>query len=240
MTETEWDKKLRAEAQARMENLPPRYDHYVTKEAVLHWPHHVELMRSDGWQPRSEYRPGGGEYVYVKGYTADLGNPCCAIARGGWHETSWWYNPDGQPMGMDVREWKKFPDDDGVTPYQRWQDWKTMRNNPRWVRPPEPVYEPGGTGIRLTPVPRKLLMEVHGGARLEEHAWRWTEWVLHQTDQGPEKISERGINALRKVAFIERDGVLPPGRLPRWFVFDWKITDAGKAWIEANKQGEKL
>jgi hypothetical protein len=39
---------------------------------------------------------------------------------------------------------------------------------------------------------------------------------------------------LRKLAFIERAGMLPPGRLDRWYEFDWKITAAGKAWIEAN------
>jgi hypothetical protein len=236
MTETEWDIKLRAEAQARMANLPPAYDYYATQEAAEHWPHHVELMRSEGWRPRSEYRPNNGEYVYVRGYTADLGNPCCAIARGGRYETSWWYNPDGQPMTMGVREWKKFPDDDGVTPYHRWQDWKTKRNDLRWVRPPEEVYEPAGVDAKLTPVPRKLLLAMHGGVSLHERAWRWTDWRLRRQDGVIEKVSEgrSGILKLRQLAFIERDGTLPPGRLERWFEFDWKITDAGKAWIAAN------
>jgi hypothetical protein len=239
MTETEWARKLRAEAQARMENLPPAYDYYATEEATEHWPHHVELMRSDGWRPRSEYRPNNGEYVFVRGFTADLGNPCCAIARGGRYETSWWYNPDGQPMSMDVKEWKKFPDDDGVTPYQRWQDWKTMRNDTRWCRPPEEVYEPAGVDAKLTPVPRKLLMDMHGGVRLHERAWRWTEWMLIRGYEA-DKVTEgrSGILKLRKLAFIERDGTLPPGRLEKWFEFDWKTTAAGLAWIEANK-GEK-
>jgi hypothetical protein len=55
-----------------------------------------------------------------------------------------------------------------------------------------------------------------------------------------EKVTEGrdGILKLRECAFIERDGVLPPGRLPRWFEFDWFVTDHGRAWIEANK-GEK-
>jgi hypothetical protein len=235
MPETEWQEKLRAEAQARIENLPPAYDFFATEEAALHWPHHIELMRSDGWQPRSEYRPNNGEYVYVRGFTADLGNPCCAIARGGRYETSWWYNPDGQPMTMDVKEWKRFPDD-GVTPYQRWQNWKTMRNDPRWVRPPEPVYEPAGVDTKLTPVPRKLLLAMHGGAVLHEIAWRWTDWLLQMTGGEPAKLTEgrSGILKLRKLAFIERDGVLPPGRLERCFEFDWRVTAAGMAWIAAN------
>jgi hypothetical protein len=31
----------------------------------------------------------------------------------------------------------------------------------------------------------------------------------------PEKIGERGIAALRKVVFIQRDGVLPPGKFAK-------------------------
>jgi len=50
----------------------------------------------------------------------------------------------------------------------------------------------------------------------------------------PQGIGQGGINRLREVAFIARYGVLPPGRLPRWFEFDWKITDAGKAWLVAH------
>jgi hypothetical protein len=236
MPETEWDAKLRAEAQARMANLPPPYDYYATEDAAEHWPHHVELMRSDGWRPRSEYRPGGGEYVYVRGFTADLGNPCCAIARGGRYETSWWYDPDGRPLSADVKEWKKFPDDDGKTPYQRWQAWKTMRNDPRWVRSPEPVYEPAGTDAVLKPVPRKLLMWLYDGIVLHERAWRWTEWTLWDCGHQMKKLTEGrgGILKLRECDFIARDGVLPPGRLERWYEFDWRVTPAGKAWIEAN------
>jgi hypothetical protein len=233
MTETEWDVKMRAEAQARMANLPPAYDFYATQEAADHWPHHVELMRSGDWLPRSEYRPNNGEYVYVRGTSYTLGNPGCAIARGGRYETSWWYNPDGQPVPLDVTEWKPIPND-VLPPHKRWHDFKTKRNDPRFVRPPEPVYEPAGIDAKLTPVPRKLLLDMHGGAVLRERAWRWTEWTLRGPGQPSDRLGERGINALRKVAFIERDGVLPPGRLEHWFEFDWRVTAAGKAWIEAN------
>jgi hypothetical protein len=235
MPETEWDIKQRTEAQARIQNMPPAYDFYATQEASDHWPHHVELMRSGDWRPRSEYRPTDGEYVYVRGTGLTLANPGCAIARGGKYESSFWWNPDGQQVPLDVTEWKPFPDD-GVTPYARWQDFKTMRNDPRWVRPPEPVYPPAGVDAKLTPVPRNLLIAMSGYTILHERAWRWTEWTLRMRGGAPEKLTESrsGILKLRQCAFIERDGVLPPGRLERWFEFDWKITAAGLAWIAAN------
>ncbi|WP_375312818.1 hypothetical protein WHZ77_05935 [Bradyrhizobium sp. A5] len=44
----------------------------------------------------------------------------------------------------------------------------------------------------------------------------------------------RGINRLRELAFIERDGVLPGGQLTRFHDFDWRISDAGAAWLAAN------
>lgn len=74
-----------------------------------------------------------------------------------------------------------------------------------------------------------------GGAMLRERSFRWTECSLQRPSSAPERIGERGVNALRKVAFVARDGFLPPGRLSRWFEFDWRITGAGLAWLEANK-----
>jgi hypothetical protein len=197
---------------------------------------YMVLLNSDGWQDVSEYVPSR-DYVYVKGYAFMAKSPGVGIARRGKYDNSGWWRPNSEPLPLDVWLWKPFPTDDGISPHQRWLDFIRPTAG-AYVRPPEPVYEPAGVDAKLTPVPRQLLRRMHDGVRLHERAWRWTEWVLHQTDQGPEKISERGINALRKVAFIERDGVLPPGRLPRWFEFDWRVTAAGKAWIEAN-EGEK-
>ena len=121
-----------------------------------------------------------------------------------------------------------------MTPHKRWKAFTANPNDTSFVRPLEPVYEPGGIGVMLTPVPRDLLVAMRDGARLHERAWRWTEWSLQAPGGDPERIRERGINALRKVAFIARNGVLPGGRLPRWFEFDWSITDAGKAWLDVH------
>ena len=46
------------------------------------------------------------------------------------------------------------------------------------MRPPEPVYEPGGVDARLTPVPAKLLRTIADGAVLQEREQIWTEWKL--------------------------------------------------------------
>ena len=75
--------------------------------------------------------------------------------------------------------------------------------------------------MRLTPAPAALLASIGTGARLHERAWWWTEWRLQMPGLDPERIGERAINSLRRHAFIARDGVLPPGRLPHWFKFDW-------------------
>ena len=196
---------------------------------------HEELLNSDGWRPRSEYKSNKGEYVYVRGIGYDMWNRGVAIARSGKYETSFWWDPDGNPLRLEVREWKPFPDD-GVPAHRRWIDFKTDPNDQSFVRPPEPIYEPAGVDVRLTPVPRKLILAMHGGAILHESARQWTDWRLRRPDGLTEKITEgrSGVTKLRECAFIERDGVLPPGRLDRWHEFDWKITAAGKAWIEAN------
>jgi hypothetical protein len=198
---------------------------------------HQELLDSDGWRPRSEYVPTKGEYVYVRGIGFDVWTRGVAIARGGKYSTSFWWDPDGNPLRIDVEEWKPFPND-GIPPHKRWHDFKTDPNDQRYVRPPEEVYEPAGTDALLKPVPRKLLLAMAGGAILHESAWRWTKWSLQMPCAEPAKTTEvrGGILKLRECAFIARNGTLPPGRLPRWFEFDWVVTDAGRAWIEANPQ----
>jgi hypothetical protein len=188
------------------------------------------LLESDGWRDVSEYVPSR-DYCYVKGFAARARGPSVAIARRGKHDTSYWWQPDGIPLALGVYEWKPFPND-GISPHQRWLEFSAPSAG-AYVRPPEEVYQPAGVDAKLTPVPLKLLLDMHGGVRLHERAWRWTEWMLIRGYEA-DKITERGINALRKVAFIERDGVLPPGRLEHWFEFDWRVTAAGKAWIEAN------
>lgn len=194
---------------------------------------YAAILASDGWRPLSEYVPSR-DYVYVRGFGWDLWHPGAGIARRGRHPLSDWWNPAGQPLRLDVKEWKPFPND-GVSPHERWVAFSTDPDDTSFVRPPEPVYEPGGIDVRLTPVPATLLASMGAGARLHERAWRWSEWTLQMPGQAPERIRERGIDGLRKHAFIARDGVLPPGRLPRWFVFDWVITDAGKVWLAADR-----
>jgi hypothetical protein len=66
-----------------------------------------------------------------------------------------------------------------------------------YVRPPEPVYEPGDVNVRLTPVPRDLLVAMSACARMTERAWRWTEWTLHAPGHEPKKLGERAVGGLR-------------------------------------------
>ena len=190
------------------------------------------LLGTDGWRPLSEYVPSR-DYVYVRGFGFDMWHPGAGIARRGHHPLSHWWTPAGRLVFLDVKEWKPFPGD-GVSPHERWLAFTANPNDTSFVRPPEPVYEPGDITVRLTPVHRNLLVAMRAGARLQERAWRWSEWRLLMTGEPAERIGERGINALRKVAFIARDGVLPGGRLPRWFEFDWSITDAGNAWLDVH------
>jgi hypothetical protein len=192
---------------------------------------YMQLLNSDGWRPVEEYVPSR-DYCYVRGYAYMARHQSVGIARRGKYDTSYWFQPNGEPLALGFVEWKPFPND-GISPHQRWLDF-IRPSDGSYVRPPEEVYEPAGVDAKLTPVPLRLLLDMHGGAILRERAWRWTEWTLQPIGQEPTRLTERAINRLRELAFIERDGVLPPGRLPRWFEFDWKITDAGKAWIEAN------
>jgi hypothetical protein len=190
------------------------------------------VLASDGWRPLSEY--AGREYVYVRGFGFDLWKPGTGIARRGRHPLSDWWDPAGQLLRLDVKEWQPFPEG-GATPHERWLAFSTKSDDTiGFVRPPEAVYAPGDTSVRLTPTPLRLLTAMRDGAVLHERAWRWTEWSLGRPGTTPDKIGERPINPLLKVAFIARDGVLPPGRLPHWFEFDWLITPAGHAWLTAN------
>jgi hypothetical protein len=191
------------------------------------------LLETDGWRPLSEYKPSGGDYVYVKGFGFNLWHPAAGIARGGKYATSFWYDPSGRPLMFDVQEWKPFPDD-GVSPHERWKAFCVDPNDNSYVRPPEPVYEPCGTSTKLTPGAADMLRALRNGAVLHERAWRWTEWRIGAPGMPPVRINERNINALRKVSFIARDGVLPPGRIPEWLEFEWKITPAGQAWLDVH------
>jgi hypothetical protein len=191
-----------------------------------------EVLATDGWWPLDEYVPSR-DYVYVKGFGFDMWHPRAGIARRGRHRLSFWWNPAGETLRIDVKEWKPIPDG-GVSPHARWLAFRGDPNEGKFVRPPEPVYEPGDTSVRLTPTARSMLEAMQNGAILHERAWRWTEWHIGAPRFSSVRIGKRDINALRKVAFIQRDGVLPPGRLPRWFEFDWSITDAGMAWLAAN------
>jgi hypothetical protein len=199
---------------------------------------YMQLLASDGWQDVAGYVPSR-EYCYVKGFAAYARqHPSVAIGRRGKYETSYWFQPNGEPLALAVRWWKPFPTDDGSSPHQRWVDFFGPSGGAgAYVRPPEEVFEPAGVDAKLKKPARELLSAMFDGAVLRERAWRWTEWTLIASDESSGfKITEHGINPLRKCAFIERDGVLPPGRLPHWFEFNWRVTDAGKAWIEANTQ----
>lgn len=70
---------------------------------------------------------------------------------------------------------------------------------------------------------------------MTERGWRWTVFELHVPGHEPKKLGERAVDGLRRHAFIARDGVLPPGRLPHWFNFDWSITTAGRACLAADR-----
>lgn len=198
---------------------------------------YMTLLDSGGWRDGSEYTPAQ-QYVYVKGFAAMARGPSVGIARRGKYETSYWWQPDGVPLALAIGWWKPFPDD-GISPHQRWLDF-SRPNDGRFVRPPEEVFEAAGADARLTPAARKLLLAMAGGAVLHENAWRWTEWTLQMPGCEPAKTTEGrgGILKLREGAFIARNGTLPPGRLERWFEFDWSVTDHGRTWIEAN-DGEK-
>lgn len=101
---------------------------------------------------------------------------------------------------MTVVAWKPLPAD-GISLRPRAMVVWRPRDG-AYVRPPEQVYEAGGIDVRLSQVPRELLTAMAGGAILRERSFRWTEWSLQRPGSAPARIGERGINALRKVAFI--------------------------------------
>jgi hypothetical protein len=212
---------------------PVKLNHGDIYKAYLEqqpWPY-ARLLLDDDWRPMSDY-VYDRRYVYA----ARVNEAMCYrlfIGRGGKYSTSDWWTPNSReiPMALHVNAWKPLPD--GVDPYTHGREIFPPEPE-KFVGPPEPVYEPGGVDVRLTPVPRDLLVAMRDGARLHERAWRWTEWTLQKPGGDPERIRERAIEALRKVVFIERDGVLPPGRLPRWLEFDWHVTKPGLTWLAQN------
>jgi hypothetical protein len=74
---------------------------------------------------------------------------------------------------------------------------------------------------------------MRSGAVPHERGARFSSWTLQRPGQDPEKITERPISPLVKLAFIARNGELPPDTR-RWYDFDWKVTEAGRAWLAAN------
>lgn len=61
-----------------------------------------------------------------------------------------------------VVAWKPIPDD-GMCVYERERTLYGDSPSGAYVRPPEPVYEPGDTNVRVTPAPRDLLMGAMAG-----------------------------------------------------------------------------
>lgn len=193
-------------------------------------PAYGAVLWADDWQPMETYRPST-DFVYVM--TIPHRKPCLSVASRGWHPLSYWYEPDGtEPSALGPIKWKPIPND-GIPHRDRMRS-LVVSDYVSWVRPPETVYEPAGTDARVTPVPPALLLELHRGARLEERYGRWFEYRLHRPDRDPERIGERGINALRKLAFIARDGTLPPGATTRIVSNDFRITPACAAWLAAH------
>jgi hypothetical protein len=176
------------------------------------------------------YRPSK-DYVYVL-HIPHL-KPCLTVASRGWHPLSYWYIPgESGPAAIAPIKWKSIPND-GILHRDRMRSLIVPDYEP-WVRPPDTVYEAAGTDARVTPVPLALLLEMYRGARLEERCGRWIEFRLHRPEQAGERIGERGINALRRLAFIARNGELPPGVPTRIVSNDWQITPAGAAWLAAH------
>jgi hypothetical protein len=205
------------------------YRAYLERQAES-W-QYARLLLGDGWRPISEY-VYDRRYVYAAG----VSEAACYrlfVGRGGKYKTSDWWTPinNGMPVPLYVQAWQPLPE--GVDPYAHSDELFPPRE-PNYVRPPEPVYEAGPPTARLTPVPRNLLVAMAGGAVLHERAWKWTTWTLQLPGHTPERIGARGIDRLREVAFIARDGVLPQSALTRFHDFDWKIADAGRAWLAAN------
>jgi hypothetical protein len=178
-------------------------------------PPYVAVLAANDWWPLSKYVPSK-HYVYLQGCAQMANHPAVTVARRGRHELSYWYSPDGQPLSIAATVWKPLSNDRSTAR----QIWKSLYATPGapepYTRPPEEVYQPAGMDARLTPVPRELLADMYAGAILRERAWRWTEWTFWLPSEGPSTpINHRGTGRLRELAFIERNGVLPPGRPDR-------------------------
>ncbi|MGY3356414.1 hypothetical protein ACVWZK_003077 [Bradyrhizobium sp. GM0.4] len=204
------------------------YEAHLRREAEQ-W-EYARLLLADDWRPMSEY-VYDRTYVYAAGSEGGMNQ--LFVGRGGRYSVSPWWSPNNTdtPVPLYVNAWKPLPD--GVDPRTHALDIFPPRAA-KPTRPPEPVYEPAAPTTRLTPVPRDLLVAMHGGAALHERTWSWTSWTLQRPGRAPEKISSRGVDRLRECAFIERAGVLPPGNLTRFYNFDWRITPAGAAWLAAH------
>jgi hypothetical protein len=193
-------------------------------------PAYAAVLWADDWQPMETYRPSK-DYVYV--LHIPHRKPCLGIASRGWHPLSYWYGPDeSTPLAIGPIKWKPISND-GILHRDRMRS-LVLPDYVPWVGPPEPVYKPAGTDARVTPVPLALLLELHRGARLEERCGRWTSFHIHRPGRDSERIGERGINVLRRLAFIARDGELPPGATTRVVSNDFQITPAGAAWLAAH------
>jgi hypothetical protein len=190
------------------------------------------LLASDDWRPLELYP--AGEFAYVRGRYAGALTPDVVVARHNGKPWSNWMHPPpgGVVTYFSATAWQPLPADTNA-----YEAAYFLHGAPEPImRPPEPVYAPGGIDARLTPVPAKLLRTIAAGAVLQERAQTWTEWKLRHPCGEIEKITERGVNKLRQVAFIERVGVRPLQRPDRWIQFDWRITDAGEAWLTANQE----
>jgi hypothetical protein len=200
----------------------------------------AQLLLGDGWRPLSEY-VYDRSYVYAAGVSGWHDNYIIFVGRGGKYQVSDWWRPHNrnEPFHGHVNYWQPLPE--GIDPFVEARAIfpPSEAPPPKPVRPPEPVYEPGPPTARLTPVPRGLLVAMRAGAVLHERAWRWTTWTLAPPGLAPQRVGTRGIESLRQLAFIERVGVLPPGDLTCFHDFDWKISQAGLAWLAANARATK-
>ncbi len=80
-----------------------------------------------------------------------------------------------------------------------------------------------------------MLRAMHAGVTLRERVGDWFNYKMTMPDGSPgPAVRTRAMIRLRALAFIERVGDLPPGYPTRVMDYDWKITDAGQAWLAAN------
>lgn len=74
---------------------------------------------------------------------------------------------------------------------------------------------------------------MRAGAVLRERGRDWSSFTLAKVGGEPTKVTARPINPLIECVFIARNGTLPP-RKDCWYEFDYRIADAGFAWLAAN------